>query len=69
MRRNPRRVPRHPSAGEVSTYDGTRLLGRLVHLGDDWRAEGPDGRSLGIFGTRAEAAEALRESAGHQSAR
>lgn len=59
--RNPRRVPRHPPDGVTATYNGTRFVGRLVYLGDDWRAEGSDGRSLGVFGTRAEAAEALRE--------
>lgn len=36
-------------------------VGRVVFLGDEWRAEAADGQSLGLFSTRGEAREAISE--------
>ncbi len=46
---------------DFSTYDGTRFMGRVVFLGDDWRAEDAAGHSLGLFATRNDAREAISE--------
>lgn len=45
----------------LATYDGRELVGRVVFLGDEWRAETADGRSLGLFATRGDAREAISE--------
>lgn len=47
--------------GDISTYIGRQLVGRVVFLGDEWRAELADGRSIGLFATRSEAREAISE--------
>lgn len=57
--RRRRRQPDEPR--DVSTYDGTRLVGRVVFVGDEWRAEDAHGRSLGLYATRSEAREAISE--------
>lgn len=46
---------------DVATYDGTPLVGRVVFVGDEWRAEDSSGRSLGLFATRSDARDALAE--------
>lgn len=51
----------HAEPRDVSTYDGTRFMGRVVFLGDEWRAEDAAGRSLGIFSSRGDAREAVSE--------
>lgn len=57
LRRSRYRTPQH----DASICDGQTTLGRLIFLGAGWRAEGPDGKSLGIFESRHEAREAITE--------
>lgn len=60
MAKRSMRRPRSPQL-DVSVYDGQKPLGRLIFLGATWRAEGPDGKSLGVFESRAEARDAISE--------
>jgi len=46
------------------TREDARRRARAVFTGDEWRADGPDGRSLGLFQTRADAEEAISETRG-----
>lgn len=59
-RRTTKRRPRSPQL-DASVYDGQIPLGRLIFLGAGWRAEGPDGKSLGVYESRHEARAAISE--------
>lgn len=61
MTRRPSRRRRETGNSDVAVCDGREPLGRVLFLGDDWRAELADGTSLGTYGTRTEAREALSE--------
>ncbi len=54
------RRPRSPQL-DATICDGRETVGRLIFLGAGWRAEGPDGKSLGVYESRAEAREAISE--------
>lgn len=59
-RRSTKRRPRSPQF-DSTVCNGRETVGRLVFLGEGWRAEGPDGRSLGVYESRTEAREAISE--------
>ena len=54
-----RRRPAEPC--DVSATNGTRIVGRVIFLGQGWRAEGRAGHSLGVFETRGDARDAIAE--------
>lgn len=66
MARSPARKLKPPASEliKLGVYDGTTCLGFILESGRSRKALDLKGRTIGIFGTRKQAADAVAEAAG-----